>query len=173
LIIAGFVIAFKVLEMIFETALVSALSGLFYVAMAVTLNYPLTMNRVLLFAFLGSTLYMAFSLFTTLAQIALKLISIPKSLIQSVIGLVSKFKTPKHQKNHKKLSKKVKNYTDKVEELSKKLEQKSDVPKNNESSDDEENDNEVKEVVLNKVKEDKQEESEQDSDTDNSEEYRI
>lgn len=155
--------------MVFETALVSALSAGFYATMAIALNYPLSTNRLLLFAFLGSSLYMIFGLMTSMAKIFSKFLVIPRTLIKYTSMLFEKLQTPEHVKNHRNLSKKVKDYTDKVEELSKKLE-KDHTGSREERDVSEDNDNEVKEVVLNKVKEDKDEEDEND---DSSEEFRI
>lgn len=161
--------------MVFETALVSALSAGFYAAMAVALNYPLSTNRLLLFAFLGSSLYMIFGLMTSLAKVLSKLMVVPKTLIKYSSMLISKLRTPEHVKNHRNLSKKVRTYTDKVEELSKKLEQDHTASrKQKDVNEDNDNDNEVKEVVLNKVKEDKNEDDDDDDDKDNdSEEFRL
>ena len=159
--------------MVFETALVSALSAAFYAAMAIALNYPLSTNRLLLFAFLGSSLYMIFGLMSSLAKAFSKLMVIPKTFFKYVSILIGKLRTPEHVKNHRKLSKKVGEYKDKVEELSKKLEQDQTVQREKrEVNQDKDNDNEVKEVVLNKVKEDKDEDKDE-KDNEDSEEFRL
>lgn len=159
------------MEMVFETALVSALSGLFYAAMAIAFNYPLTMNRMLIFAFLGSTLYMIFSLMTTTAKMFSKALSIPKNILKSIFSVLNNFRTPKHVKNHKNLKKKVTEYTDKVEQLSNKLENQEVTSKKNQSNSDGNNQTEVKEVVLNKVKEDKDQKGSGENDDEDPEEH--
>ncbi|MFB6147288.1 MAG: hypothetical protein ABEJ66_00235, partial [Candidatus Nanohaloarchaea archaeon] len=61
LLLVSFVVAFKVMQMVFETILVSVLSAAFYGGMVVLFNYTFTLERLLLFAFLGATLYMTYS----------------------------------------------------------------------------------------------------------------
>ena len=61
---AVFVIAFKVMELVFETLTVSALSGGFYVAYTVLIGggmEQIVLNDLLLFAVLGAAFYMAYS----------------------------------------------------------------------------------------------------------------
>lgn len=78
LLITAFVIAFKVMKMVFQTILVSVLSALFYVALTVFFfnNMP-TINDTLMFAFLGSTFYMVYSFLISAYSIAGKLIAVP------------------------------------------------------------------------------------------------
>jgi hypothetical protein len=188
LLIGGFVVAFKLLEMIFETVMVSVLSAGFYAAMAITLNYNLTVNNLLLFAFLGSSLYMAFSMATSAYTVISKLVSIPINIGKSVYGAVSRLQTPEHKKKHSKLKKKVENYGKRIEEMSEQLEQKYSnhqtpdyrdrTQENNENEESQDDGKEVKEVVLNKVKENKKpdtsnEDNDESSKDDDVEEFRI
>lgn len=78
LLIAAFVIAFKVMKMVFQTILVSVLSGLFYVALTVFFfNSMPTINNTLMFAFLGSTFYMVYSFLISAYSVTARFISIP------------------------------------------------------------------------------------------------
>jgi len=78
LLIAAFVIAFKVMKMVFQTILVSVLSAVFYVALTVLFfNGTPTINNTLMFAFLGSTFYMVYSFLISAYGIASKFIAIP------------------------------------------------------------------------------------------------
>lgn len=78
LLITAFVIAFKVMKMVFQTILVSALSGLFYVVLTVFFfNSMPTINNTLMFAFLGSTFYMVYSFLISAYSVTARFISIP------------------------------------------------------------------------------------------------
>lgn len=54
---AVFVIGLKVVRTVVSTVIISVFCGGFYVASALLLDYTLTVNRVLQFAVLGSSLY--------------------------------------------------------------------------------------------------------------------
>lgn len=177
LLVIGFVVAFKLLEMIFETIMVSVLSAGFYAAMSLFMNFPLSLNNMLLFAFLGSTLYMVFSVAASTYTVVSKIIGVPLGVLKSVYGLLGSLKTPEHKKDHRRLRKRVQEYSKKVEEVSKQLEEKynpsnqsPEYQKKEEDSEDRESEKEVKEVVLDKVKEDKTSEELEEDDED---EYRI
>lgn len=78
LLIAAFVIAFKVMKMVFQTILVSVLSALFYVALTVFFfNSMPTINNTLMFSFLGSTFYMVYSFLVSAYSVTAKFIGIP------------------------------------------------------------------------------------------------
>ncbi len=78
LLITAFVIAFKVMKMVFQTILVSVLSALFYVALVLFFfNGTPTINDTLMFAFLGSTFYMVYSFLISAYSITARLISVP------------------------------------------------------------------------------------------------
>ena len=78
LLIAAFVVAFKVMKMVFQTMLVSVLSGVFYVVLSFMFfdSMP-TINNTLMFALLGSTFYMAYSFLISAYSISAKVIAIP------------------------------------------------------------------------------------------------
>ncbi|MFB6213858.1 MAG: hypothetical protein ABEJ07_04835 [Candidatus Nanohaloarchaea archaeon] len=85
LLVASFVIAFKVMQMVFETILVSVLSGLFYVGMVYFFGYPMNLERVLLFAFLGATLYMAYSFIVSAYSVASTVLEVPYHILRPVV----------------------------------------------------------------------------------------
>lgn len=83
LLIAAFVVAFKVMKMVFQTILVSVLSALFYVALMILFfNSTPTINDTLMFAFLGSTFYMVYSFLVSAYSITAKLIAIPYHVLK-------------------------------------------------------------------------------------------
>jgi predicted membrane protein len=83
LLILAFIIAFKVMKMVFQTILVSVLSAVFYVALTfLFFDSTPTLNNTLMFAFLGSTLYMLYSFLVSAYSIASKLIAIPYHVLK-------------------------------------------------------------------------------------------
>ncbi|MFB6145300.1 MAG: hypothetical protein ABEJ99_02220 [Candidatus Nanohaloarchaea archaeon] len=85
LLILAFVVAFKIMKMVFQTILVAILSGGFYVALAILFSYPMSLNNILTFAFAGSTLYMVFSFLASAYGIAHRLISIPYTILKIIL----------------------------------------------------------------------------------------
>ncbi|MFB6158562.1 MAG: hypothetical protein ABEJ95_02765 [Candidatus Nanohalobium sp.] len=83
--IAAFVAAFKIMEMIFETILVSVLSGVFYLVLRYIQGGPVNINDLLMFSVLGSSLYMAYSLVSSLYSIGATVIPIPYRLAKAVV----------------------------------------------------------------------------------------
>lgn len=87
-----FVVAFKVIEMLMQTVLVTALSGLFYFALTYFVeSVTFSLNSLLFFAFIGGTLYTAYSLLTKSYKVAgiifyipIKLLKILKRMIRSM-----------------------------------------------------------------------------------------
>ena len=78
LLITAFIIAFKVMKMVFQTIMVSVISGVFYIALSFLLfDTTPTLNNILLFAFLGSTFYMVYSFLMSAYSVGAKLVSIP------------------------------------------------------------------------------------------------
>lgn len=95
-----FVIAFKVLEMVMQTVLVSALSGGFYLALTYFIDsVTLTVDSLLFFTFIGGTLYTGYHLLTTSYSIVSKLVKIPikiiKSAVKTVKSLIRKLRSRK------------------------------------------------------------------------------
>jgi hypothetical protein len=149
--IAAFVVAFKIMEMVFETILVSILSGAFYIGLSFILDYSFSLNNMLLFAFLGSTLYMLYSFLASAYTIFSKLIGIPYSILASLFKYIRAAAGETHEK---KVKQKTKNYTERMELLADKIEAKAQRSANKKKNKD------VKEVVLDKVSESNKDEKE-------------
>jgi len=81
LLILAFTLGFKLIQALFNTVLVTALSALFYVALSFLLDYSLTVDRVLTFAILGSTLYIGINTASALYSTASTLLSVPRKII--------------------------------------------------------------------------------------------
>lgn len=99
-----FVVAFKLLEMVTQTFLVTALSGLFYFVFTYLVSsVTFSLNSMLFFAFTGGTLYTAYSLLTSSVKIAALLLKIPFmiiGLVKSFLGLFINFdKLKKEEKD--------------------------------------------------------------------------
>lgn len=86
LLIAAFVVAFKVMQMVFQTIVVSVLSAVFYVALTIVFfNSTPTINNTLMFALMGSTLYMVYSFLVSAYSIAAKLVAIPYHILRYAV----------------------------------------------------------------------------------------
>jgi hypothetical protein len=85
LLLVAFVVAFKVMQMVFETILVSVLSGGFYLGMVYFFGYSFAFERLLLFAFLGATLYMAYSFMASAYGIASTVLEVPYHIIKVLV----------------------------------------------------------------------------------------
>lgn len=94
LLIAAFVVAFKVMQMVFETILVAGLSAGFYLSLVHFFQYTFSLDRLLLFAFLGATLYMAYSFLASAYSVASTVLEVPyhvvKPLFQFLAGSTKK-----------------------------------------------------------------------------------
>lgn len=108
-IIVALVIAFKIMEMVFETVLVTALSGAFYMALRYIQGGPISINDLLLFSFLGATLYMLYSLLETLYNVGSAVIPLPYNLTKTLLWPLQKIRS-KYIEYQKK-----KSYTDRSE----------------------------------------------------------
>jgi hypothetical protein len=140
LLVVVFVAAFKIMSMVFETVMVSALSAGFYAALSQVLNYSFSFNQMLTYAFLGAVLYMSYSFLASAYSIARTVLKIPYHLI--MIGL-KPFKW-----GYEKVKEEVK-----LRKMRKKAERKkSSSTKSNDSGS-------TKEVVLDKVQKDKDQDS--------------
>lgn len=85
LLILAFVVAFKIMRMVFDTVMVSALSAGFYAVMSQLFNYSFSFNQMLTYAFLGASLYMAYSFLASAYHIAAKLVEIPYRIIKILV----------------------------------------------------------------------------------------
>lgn len=81
LLVVVFVVAFKVMKMVFETIAVSALSAGFYTALSLVLSYSFSFNQMLSYAFLGATLYMVYSFLASAYSLARTALSIPYHIL--------------------------------------------------------------------------------------------
>lgn len=94
-IIILFVIAYKVLKLIIQTAIVVVLSGLFYAALSyIGLELSMNIPTIMLFMFLGGLLFITYSFIGMLASGAIKIMG----------GISKMFKKPM-KKSRKKKSK--------------------------------------------------------------------
>lgn len=80
--IVALVVAFKIMEMVFETVIVTVLSGVFYIALRYIQEGAISLNDVLLFAFLGAALYMLYSLLASLYSVGATVIPLPFKVIK-------------------------------------------------------------------------------------------
>lgn len=78
-----FVAAFKVMEMIFDTFIVSVLSAGFYLTLRYLQGGPISLNDLLLFTFLGASLYMLYSFLSTLWNVGATVVPIPFKVIET------------------------------------------------------------------------------------------
>lgn len=84
-----FVVAFKVLEMVMQTLIVSVLSGAFYLALSYYLgSVQFSIDSLLFFTFIGGSLYTGYNLITTSASLLNKIIRLPIKIIKKVIGFI-------------------------------------------------------------------------------------
>lgn len=80
--IVALVVAFKIMEMVFETVIVTVLSGVFYIALKYIQGGTISLNDVLLFSFLGATLYMLYSLLASLYSVGATVVLLPFKFIK-------------------------------------------------------------------------------------------
>jgi len=79
------VVAFKVMEMIFQTVTVAALSGAFYVGLTYFIEgVSFGFNDLLLFSFLGASLYMLYSFLATIISTTETAVKIPLAIITGI-----------------------------------------------------------------------------------------
>ena len=90
-IILAVVLAFKVMEMVFETVTIAALSGVFYTAMTFLFETQFAFNDLLLFSFLGASLYMLYGFLMTAFSTAETIISIPVKVFMSIYRPTRKY----------------------------------------------------------------------------------
>lgn len=158
LLVVAFVVAFKIMEMIFETILVSALSAVFYLALSYFFGFPLALDRILLFAFLGATLYMGYSFLASAYTIASMLIGIPYRVAKVLWSVV----VVPLERLHAESKHLWTGLSEKAGEIERKRKKEDFSPDSSRDTDDSEEDDEedrdVKEVVLSKVKDEDEDE---------------
>lgn len=84
LLIVIFVVAFKVMKMVFETVMVSGLSAGFYFGLTQLLNLQFSFNQMLTYAFMGASLYLFYTFLASAYSTAKTAIKIPYSLAKIV-----------------------------------------------------------------------------------------
>ncbi|AOV95080.1 hypothetical protein AQV86_04110 [Nanohaloarchaea archaeon SG9] len=111
LLIAVLVVAYKIMEKVFETVTVAALSGAFYAGLTYLFSggsmTGFKIDELLLFAFLGATLYMVYSFAISLYRAGTTLAEIPIKLAKALIYPFKKLWSH-HQKARKNEQKKEK-----------------------------------------------------------------
>lgn len=86
-----FVVAFKVLEIVMHTLLVSALSGGFYLAITYYMqSLSFSLDSLLFFTLIGGSLYTFYSLLTTSASLAKLIVKYPVKLVKSFFKIIKK-----------------------------------------------------------------------------------
>jgi hypothetical protein len=102
-IIVSFVVAFKIMEMVFDTIVISLLSGGFYLAMRYIQGGGISLNDLLLFSFLGATLYMVYSTVASAYRLGSTVIPLPykalRKLLKPLEYVFKKLKEEKKAKN--------------------------------------------------------------------------
>lgn len=84
LFVASLVVAFKVMEMIFDTVTIVALSATFYIGLTYFTAVSFSLNDLLLFSFLGASLYMLYSFLATVINTTESLVKIPVKIISGI-----------------------------------------------------------------------------------------
>lgn len=133
LLVVVFVVAFRIMKMVFETIAVSALSAVFYVALSFVMNYSFSFNQMLSYAFLGATLYMAYSFLASAYGIARTALEIPYRILLLI------YKPLKHGFEH-------------IEERYRLHKVRKDKKKASSADDEDEGGSSTKEVIIDKVK---------------------
>lgn len=88
-----FVVAFKVLEMVMQTVIVSALSGGFYLALSYYFDpVKFSIDSLLFFTLIGGSLYTGYSILTTSASLLTTLVELPIKIIRKIIRIVKRLR---------------------------------------------------------------------------------
>jgi hypothetical protein len=90
LLVGTLVLAFKVMEMIFDTIVIAVLSATLYIGLTYATAAPFQLNDLLLFSFLGASVYMLYSFLATIISTTESVLKVPlKFLTVSFGGLRS------------------------------------------------------------------------------------
>lgn len=145
--VAVFFIAYKLMEMVFQTITISVMSGGFYAAFSYLFlgGLPQLMD-ILMFALLGSVLYIVFTLLESAYTVSKHLIKIPVMMIEAVLYPI------------KKLYNALKTEIEKEREKSKTESTTSKEKKDSSSGNEDEDDKDTKEVVIDKVRKEDEDE---------------
>lgn len=122
LLISILVIAYKVMEMVFETVTIAAFSGGFYAALTYIFSggslTGFKIDELLLFAFLGAALYMLYSFILSVYSATSTLVEIPIQMAKIILYPFKKLWS--HHKKSKK-EKKEKKQTEEEEQSTKEV----------------------------------------------------
>ena len=102
-IILAVILAFKVMEMVFETVTIAALSGAFYTAMIYLFEGSFAFNDLLLFSFLGASLYMLYGFLLTAFTAAETILKVPYKIFMAFFRPGKKYS----KKGYRELKKKI------------------------------------------------------------------
>lgn len=133
LLIGTFVLAFKLMEAVFEVITVSLLSAAFYISLWYIFSYNLTTQNLVLFAFLGASFYIVYTVIASVYTVGSSLVSIPIAFISELFDELKQLARALNQK---------------IEERAEKQRDKKNNRTEEGNSEEEEN---VKEVVIDKV----------------------
>ena len=97
--IVTLVVAFKVMEMIFETVTIAALSGAFYLGLTYFISgVSFAFNDLLLFSVLGASVYMLYSFLATIISTTSSIVKIPLAVLgafyrpsKKILGKIYRF----------------------------------------------------------------------------------
>jgi hypothetical protein len=87
---AVLIIGMKVVQTVVSTVIISVFCAGFYIVSAILLDYTLTVNRVLQFAVLGSSLYFGFKMVSSVYGAASTAIGLPVHLFSALTYPVRK-----------------------------------------------------------------------------------
>ena len=98
--VLAFIVAFKIMEMVFETVIITVLSGVFYLSLRYLQGGAISINDLLMFSFLGASLYMLYSFLESLYSLGTTIIPIPYKIVKKIIWPFRKIweKYEEHQK---------------------------------------------------------------------------
>lgn len=81
LLVGTLVLAFKVMEMIFDTIVVAVLSATLYIGLTYATAAPFQLNDLLLFSFLGASIYMLYSFLAKIISTTESILKVPLKFI--------------------------------------------------------------------------------------------
>lgn len=81
LLVGALVLAFKVMEMIFDTIVIAVLSATLYIGLTYFTGAPFRLNDLLLFSFLGASVYMLYSFLATVISTTESVLKVPMKFV--------------------------------------------------------------------------------------------
>lgn len=86
MLVGTLVLAFKVMEMIFDTIVIAVLSASLYIGLTYFTGAVFRLNDLLLYSFLGASVYMLFSFIATIISTTESVLKVPIKLITLTLG---------------------------------------------------------------------------------------